>query len=75
MKAFKASLRLVIVMVITFGGTAGLAGCEQALFPEALPRTQYERYDKMRGVYRPKETTDPRGVPVADLRSRLSVYQ
>jgi len=31
------------------------AGCEKPLFPENLPRTQYERFDRIRGIYTPKE--------------------
>lgn len=65
-----------ILFTLTLAGIACVTtGCERGLFAENLPRTQYERYDKMRGVYRPKVTTDPRGQEVPDLRARLSVYQ
>lgn len=66
--------RTVHILLLVVMGWA-LLGCQQGLFPDDVPRTQYERFDKRRGVFRPEETTDPRGVPVPDLRARLSVYQ
>jgi hypothetical protein len=52
-----------------------MGGCEPALFPERLPRTQYERYDRLRGRYAPKERTDMYGVATPALRERLSPYR
>lgn len=63
---------LLISMVI---GWAGLLGCEQGLFAEELPRTQYERFDERRGNERPKEALDPRGYTKANLRGRLTTYE
>ncbi len=48
---------------------AVVAGCEAPLFPEELPRTQYERYDRLRGQTR----ADDGGLYGSDknLRERL----
>lgn len=44
------------------------------MFPEELPRTQYERFDRLRGVYTPKDTRDVYGESVPALRERLQPY-
>ena len=49
----------------------GAAGCQRALFPEDLPRTQFETYDKMRQRYVPLEEPDVFGTPQPALRARL----
>lgn len=51
------------------------AGCQQQLFPEDLPRTQYERFDRVRGTYTPSERVGPYGDPVPALRQRLTPYE
>ena len=63
----KQALMLVMVLM----GAAWALGCEQALFPEQAPRTQYEWYDRQRGIYTPREDTGPYGDPVPALRERL----
>jgi len=50
------------------------AGCEKPLFPEALPRTQYERFDRIRGIHTPKEQIGPTGTAQPALRERLTPY-
>jgi len=50
------------------------AGCEKPLFPENLPRTQYERFDRIRGIYTPKENIGPTGDTQPALRERLTPY-
>lgn len=51
----------------------GAGGCEKPLFPSNLPRTQYERYDEMRGRYVPSDNIDPvTGERRPALRERLS---
>jgi hypothetical protein len=50
----------------------GLMGCEKALFPEDLPRTPYERYDRMRGRYVPPSQRDAVGGESPALRERLT---
>ena len=49
----------------------GLLGCEQALFPSDMPRTQYERADRLRGRYIPSGSTSTRVTDEATLRERL----
>lgn len=51
------------------------AGCQQSLFPEGLPRTQYERFDRLRGSYTPSERVGQYGDPVPALRERLTPYE
>ena len=48
------------------------AGCQQTLFPPEAPRTQYEKYDRMRNRYTPTEEPDAFGNPRPALRARLS---
>ena len=47
-------------------------GCQKALFPPNTPRTQFEKYDRMRNVYTPTQETDVFGNPKPALRARLS---
>ncbi len=58
------------VMLFVLLGWAG--GCEQALFPEESPRTQYERYDRMHGRYVNPEIAGPGGRTRPSLRDRLT---
>jgi len=52
-----------------------LGGCSRPLFPENLPRTQYERFDRVRGTYAPSERQGQYGDPVPALRDRLTPYE
>ncbi len=52
-----------------------MAGCEKALFVENMPRTQYERYERLRGRYVPAQRFGPGGKPEPALRERLSPYR
>jgi hypothetical protein len=47
-------------------------GCEKPLFPQNLPRTQFERYDRLRGRYTPAEQYNVFGGTEPALRDRLS---
>lgn len=58
--------------LIALALVGALAGCEQQLFPENLPRNQYERYDRLRGRIIPNERFSPTGMPAPALRERLS---
>ncbi|MAE59989.1 MAG: hypothetical protein CMJ49_01385 [Planctomycetaceae bacterium] len=60
------SIGLVCLAAVSF------AGCERALFPENLPRTQFERYDRLRGRYVPTERYDRYGDTSPALRERLT---
>jgi hypothetical protein len=53
-------------------GAATLGGCEKPLFPETMPRTQYERYDRLRGRYIPSQQMNVYGGSEPALRERLS---
>jgi len=50
---------------------AALMGCEQKLLSDKQPRTQYERYDRLRGRYVPPTQRGPYGEEVSALRERL----
>lgn len=63
------------IMVVLIAAAAGFGGCEKALFPENLPRTQYERYDRLRGRYVPKDQQNAYGGAEPALRPRLTPYQ
>jgi len=47
-------------------------GCQKALFPQDAPRTQFERYDTLRGGATPAEEPDVFGRPQPALRARLT---
>ncbi|MEY3141520.1 MAG: hypothetical protein RLY21_13 [Planctomycetota bacterium] len=65
-----------LVAAVGFVGLAfGAFGCQRALFPQDLPRTQFETYDKMRQRYVPLEEPDVFGTPQPALRARLSQQQ
>lgn len=53
------------------GAVFVLAGCQQPLFPETGPRTQFETYRIMRQEYVPTEQPDVFGNPRPALRARL----
>lgn len=52
--------------------TLAASGCQQPLFPESAPRTQFERYDTLRSGAAPAEEPDVFGRPQPALRARLS---
>ena len=58
---------LAIALALVLAG-----GCQRALFPADAPRTQYEKYDRMRNRYAPVEEPDEFGNPRPALRARLS---
>lgn len=64
--------RLVCCAVATIGVAAGMGGCQKQLFPESAPRTQFERYDALRGGAAPAEEPDVFGRPQPALRARLA---
>lgn len=68
-------LRTLPRLVLAVAGVAMLGGCQQPLFPENMPRTQYERFDRLRGVYTPKERVGQFGDKVPALRERLQPYE
>ena len=63
--------RLCLAGMVTLGVLA-VGGCEKPLFPENMPRTQYERYDRLRGKYIPGQQMNAYGGGQPALRERLS---
>lgn len=47
-------------------------GCQKALFVDGTTRTQYERYQSLRGEYRPPRQVTPLGEERPALRQRLA---
>ena len=47
------------------------AGCAEVLFDPKKPRTQYDRYDRLRGDYAPQYIEDEFGQRHPNLRGRL----
>lgn len=60
--------------IFSLGLLLGLGGCEKPLFTESQPRTQYERFDRIRGVYTPRDAVGPTGETQPALRERLTPY-
>lgn len=50
---------------------AALGGCQRVLFSPDEPYNQYDRYDRLRDGFTPKELPDEYGVPQPALRARL----
>lgn len=59
------AVTLLVIAVMT-------GGCQKPLFPEHEPRTQYERYQLLRGQYRPVSQQNPYGAKQPALRERLA---
>jgi hypothetical protein len=68
---FNSKRGLLLAGVFCLAGVF-LGGCEEPLFTSDLPRTQYERYDRLRGRYVPMERMSARGGTEPSLRDRLS---
>ena len=70
----RTCMRLIVAF---FAGVmlVPLAGCEQALFPANLPRSQYERFTYQREGITPEQEESilggPGGASDINLRSRL----
>lgn len=52
--------------------TVSAGGCQKALFVDGTTRTQYERYQSLRGEYRPPRQVTPLGEERPALRQRLA---
>lgn len=59
-------------VVVIAGAALLLGGCEATLFPDDLPRSQFERYSVLRGQQRRKSQTNQYGGEVPALRERLA---
>lgn len=60
-------LTVLGLAVLTGGG-----GCQKALFVDGTTRTQYERYQSLRGEYRPPRQYTALGEERPALRQRLA---
>ena len=63
--------RFLIGGAILLGLAVVGPGCEKPLFPEAAPRSPYERYMVLRGQERPTKTENAFGFEIPDIRNRL----
>lgn len=74
LRAVRRALRTAraLLPLALLGGMAQGGGCQKALFPDNTPRTQFERYDTLRGGAAPAEEPDVFGRPQPALRARLS---
>ena len=63
--------RLIVGSIALAGLALAGPGCEKPLFPEAAPRSPYERYMLLRGQDRPTKTENAFGFEVPDIRNRL----
>lgn len=68
-------MRWIVCALLMMAGVLCLGGCQKALFPDDEPRTQYERYDRLRGRYRPVEQRNAYGQIEPALRGRLAPYR
>jgi hypothetical protein len=59
-----------MALILAAGFAAG--GCQKPLFPEELPRTQFERYQTLRGKYRRSKEENAYGARQPPLRERLA---
>lgn len=64
----RTTLTMATVMAC---GLAVLSGCQEPLFPERYARNPYERYQTLRGQYRPSTETNEFGAEEPALRRRL----
>ena len=65
-------LNMLVGTLLLVAMTVSVGGCQKPLFPEHEPRTQYERYQLLRGQYRPVSQQNPYGAKQPALRERLS---
>ena len=65
----RSMVRRVLLMAAVL---ACVGGCQRVLFNPDEPYNQYDRYDRLRDGFSPKELPDEYGVPQPALRARLS---
>ena len=58
-------------LLMLLAGALVSAGCEKPLFPADLPRSQYERYEQLRGERRQTVRKNAYGYEEPNLRERL----
>lgn len=62
---------MVRAALLAAAAAAAAGGCQRVLFNPDEPYTQYDRYDRLRDGFSPKELPDEYGVPQPALRARL----
>lgn len=61
-----------LLTLAAFGASLwALAGCGEALIDDSQPRSQYDRYDELRGQRPPAQVEDEFGNKKPNLRGRL----
>ncbi|MBU6209377.1 MAG: hypothetical protein KGR22_05655 [Planctomycetes bacterium] len=63
---------MVLRVLLAAAVLACVGGCQRVLFNPDEPYNQYDRYDRLRDGFSPKELPDEYGVPQPALRARLS---
>ena len=58
-------------LAVVLGATLLAPGCTKPLFPDDEPRTQYDRYDRIRGEWPEARVVDQYGTPRENVRARL----
>lgn len=61
-----------LLAVLAVGVALGLAGCQDPLFPADQPRSQYERYETLRGRETPQKQINAVGREEPAMRERLT---
>jgi hypothetical protein len=54
---------------------AAMAGCQANLFPSAVPRSQFEAYDRSRGEFVERQASGYKGHKEIPLRERLKPHR
>jgi len=70
MERFRQGCGLAALGLALLAG--GVGGCQRALYPDGATRTQYERYQTLRGEYRPPRQRTALGEERPALRQRLA---
>lgn len=60
-----------LVPLALLAGVLALGGCQDPLFPKDTPRSQYSRYEALRGRERPDKQINTFGREEPALRERL----
>ena len=67
----RRTLRFAGLVVLATSGLAALSGCVEPLLSPNEPRSQYSRYDLVRGRFAPQYVEDEFGRRKPNLRGRL----
>lgn len=70
-RARSRRLRALALAPLALGALVALSGCSDALLSPNEPRSQYSRYDLVRGRFAPQYVEDEFGRRKPNLRGRL----